>query len=227
MKLKNNKVILSITSVLLLPVSAQAATVMATLSSQDRIVGDRQSGGDALGYYAEGALTTGVAGGNPNRVNTNSVIGFTLPTLNLGESVTAANFGIEIAGINVGGAFTVALFGLTETDPDASGVTLFSQSGTGAINTAFTSTAAAAGSTPSSDVTTFIQSLYSGNTPNQSEVFFRLNQTTTMAINGTRRLNFTKDTATLSLDSAVIPEPSTALLGGVGMLLMLRRRRSQ
>jgi len=54
-----------------------------------------------------------------------------------------------------------------------------------------------------------------------------LNQTEALIISQTNRVSFAKDTATLSLTSAVIPEPSTALLGGVGMLLMLRRRRSQ
>jgi len=126
MKLKNNKVILSITSVLLLPVSAQAATVMATLSSQDRIVGARQSGGDALGYYVESALTAGVGGGTNTRNNNNAVIGFTLPTLAVGETISSANFKITVVGTNFSNAFNVALFGLSETDLDNSGITLFS-----------------------------------------------------------------------------------------------------
>lgn len=224
-KNRDRKASVLLASVLLIPASMQGATVMATLNSQDRIVGARQSSGDALGYYTDSQLTVGVAGGTNTRVNTNTVIGFTLPTLNLGESISAASFAITIAGINVGGNFTVALFGLEETNPDDSGITLFSQSGTGAINDSFTDTTATVGSTPLTDTTSFIQSLYTGNIPNQSEVFFRLNQTTSLNVSLTRRMNFTQDSATLTLTT--IPEPNpAALIGGCGVLALLRRRRN-
>lgn len=212
-----------VASLLFLSVSANGATVLATLNSQDRIIGARQSGGDPLGYYPESQLTVGVAGGDPKRVNTNTVIGFTLPTLNLGESLSAASFAITIASSS-GTNFTVGLFGLATENPDASEATLFSQSGDGAINASFTSSGASVGSSPFSDVTSFLQSLYTGDTPIQTEVFFRLNQTSSLNISATRRVNFTKETATLTLTT--IPEPSAALLGGLGTLIMLRRRRN-
>lgn len=215
-----------IASLLFLSVSANGATVLATLNSQDRIIGLRESGtAAALGYYPDTLpLNVGVSGGSGSRVNQNAVVGFTLPTLNPGESLSAATFAITVSDSNTNVTYTVGLFGLETVDPDSSGATFFSQSGTGAINATFTSTAAVAGSIPTSDVTTFLQSLYTGNTPIQSEVFFRLNQTTGLGVSNTRRMTFTKDTATLTLTT--VPEPGAALLGGLGMLILLRRRRN-
>jgi hypothetical protein len=205
--------------------SAHGAAVLATLSSQDRIIGVRESGGAALGYYADTVPPqVGVSGGSGSRVNQNAVIGFTLPTLNLGESISAANFEITVSDSNTNTTYTVGLFGLVTVDPNDSGTTFFSQSGTGAINATFTSTAAAAGSIPSSDVTAFVQSLYVGNAPIQTEVFFRLSQTTGLGVTNTRRMTFTRDTATLTLTT--IPEPGAALLGSLGMIVLLRRRRN-
>ncbi len=218
-----------IASFLFLSASVNGATVLATLNSQDRIIGVRQSGGAALGYYPDTTPPqVGVSGGTGTRVNQNAVIGFTLPTLNSGESLSAASFAITVGAINTNTNYAVGLFGLETVNPDSSGTDFFSQSGDGVsgvstlITSTFTSTTAAAGSIPSSDVTTFLQSFYIGNVPIQSEVFFRLNQTTALGVTNTRRMTFTTDSATLTLTS--IPEPGAALLGSLGMLILLRRR---
>jgi autotransporter-associated beta strand protein len=134
MKPKQTRAI-GIAVLLLAAASTDGSTILATLSSQDRIIGGRQSGGDPLGYYPDSQLTVGVAGGEPNRVNTNTVIGFILPTLNPGESLSAAAFAIT-AGGSSGINFTVGLFGLTTEDPDDSGTALFSQTGDGDVKLA-------------------------------------------------------------------------------------------
>jgi len=223
-------IIIGLSTMLFVCASAHGTTVLAILNSQDRIIGVRESGGAALGYYPDTVPPqVGVSGGSGNRVNQNAVIGFTLPTLNPGEILSAATFAITVGSINTNTNYTVGLFGLETVDPDSSGTDFFSQSGNGVsgvstlISSAFTSTTAAAGSIPSSDVTTFLQSFYVGNVPIQSEVFFRLNQTTALGVTNTRRMTFTTDSATLTLTS--IPEPGAALLGGLGMLILLRHRR--
>lgn len=197
---------IGLSSLLLAAASAHGSTVLATLSSQDKIIGQRQSNGDLLGYYVDSTPPqVGVSGGTNTRVNQNAVIGFTLPTLNPGESFSAANFAITVASVNTSLAYDVGLFGLLTANPDSSGTVLFSQSATGVsgvsslISSTFTSTAAATSSIPSSDVSAFLQSFYVGNVPIQSDVFFRLNQTTALGTASTRRMTFTANTAALSL----------------------------
>lgn len=209
--------------------ASQAATIFATLTSQDLITGVRQGTGPALGYQEDpGNLRAGVGGSSGNRASANTVIGFTLPTLNPGETINAATFSITVTSGSTGNAYNVALFGLATTNPNTGDTTdpidFFSQSSTGAINATFTSNLAGAGSTPSTNVLTFINSFYTGGgTPSQSEVFFRLNQDEVLSLTTLDRVTFTINTAALSLN--VIPEPSTALLGALGMLVLIRRKR--
>jgi hypothetical protein len=152
------------------------------------------------------------------------VIGFTLPTLAPGETIDAATFSITISSSNNGGGTNnVSLFGLTTTNPDGTGTSLYSTSAAGAISSTFTNTNATAGDTPTADVLTFVNSFYTGGgVPSQTEIFFRLNvNTATFAT--VNRASFATDTAELSLN--VVPEPSAAMLGALGGLALLRRRR--
>lgn len=152
-----------------------------------------------------------------------------LPTLDPGVEIISATFSATVsssnpAGFSVGGPSDVALFGLATSNPDGSGTTFYSSAtSAGAIDPAFSRTNAAAGSTPSADVTAFIQALYSGNIPDQTEAFFRL-ATTENRWTNVNRTSFLNGSAQLVL--VVTPEPGTAMLGGLGLLaLCLRRRR--
>ena len=130
----------------------------------------------------------------------------------------------------------MSLFGLSTTNPDSTGITLFFEgnTGSGLISANFNSVSGGVADTltPSTSVpalTSFIQSFYSGGlVPSQPEVFFRLNPSTDLNPGGVypalSRITYTNNTASLSLN--VIPEPSSAaVLGLAGMLLLVRRRR--
>ena len=217
---------IAVSSILLATISASSgAIVFATLNSQDRIVGERQTDSPPLGYQVSttGTLQVGVGGATNARTNYNTVVGFLLPTLSPGQTIDAATFSATIESES--GTVTVSLFGLSTTNPDVTGISLFSESnsGPGLIAAAFTSTtAAAAGDTPSADVLSFINSLYTGHVPTQPEVFFRLNPSSNLGTS-VARMNFTNGSPKLALN--VVPEPSAALLGGLGVLALLRRRR--
>ncbi len=210
-------------------VSSQAAMVFATLTSQDSIVGERQGGtAAAVGYYADEANgTVGVGGGSGNRENRNLIIGFTLPTLT--TAIDSVKFSITVTSSNnSAGAIDVDLYGLaTATTPDLS---FFLEADTDPdtnqteLKDAFTNTSVADGATVETTVTAFISSLYTGNTPNQAEVFFRINPDRNLNTGSNpRRVSFSTSTATLEITT--VPEPAVPLLVAVGMFAWLGRRR--
>lgn len=205
-----------------------AITLFAPLTSQDGITGAAQDTTQwPLGYFTDATieLTAGVGGAGGNRRSRNLVLGFELPTLALGQTITDAVFSITVASSS-GSLQNVALFGLNTDDPESLGLSLFNIGATDPdhelITSAFTTSAAAAGSIPSADVFSFIESLYTGNVPNQSEVFFRLNQTVDTGFN-ISRATFSSLSAQLQL--TVIPEPRAAMLGIMGLLALVARRR--
>lgn len=77
--------------------SSHAATVLATLNSQDQIIGERMRFGPALGYHT--GITTNLFTGSIADFdfgsNRNVVVGFMLPTLSLGQSIDSATFSIS------------------------------------------------------------------------------------------------------------------------------------
>lgn len=218
-------------SVLLGTVAAsQAATIQATLNSQDSIVGERETTGSAaaIGYYAGSANgQAGVGGGTGNKENRNVIIGFILPVLT--EPILSVTFSIPIASsTSSGGAVSVDLYGLTTVNPDGTGITLFAEASSDGSHTFLVDAFASAGDTgtKTATVTAFIQSLYTGNTPNQTEVFFRINPDRNLNVaQSPRRVTFT--TSSAQLEIVTIPEPSHGLLSaaGIGLSLIRRSRR--
>jgi len=76
------------------PVQAQAT---ASQTSADSIVGVRQAGGAALGYYPGTTNTViGTGGASGSRINTNVVLGFSLPTLAAGQKLNSVDLNFEI-----------------------------------------------------------------------------------------------------------------------------------
>ncbi|MBX3741469.1 MAG: hypothetical protein KF712_10790 [Akkermansiaceae bacterium] len=208
---------------------SRAATIQATLNSQDSIVGEREGGtAAAVGYYADSANgQAGVGGGAGNRENRNLIIGFILPVLS--EPIVSATFSILIANSSSsGGSVAVDLYGLSTINPDGTGTTLFAEIGADGSQIFLMDAFASPGDTgtKTATVTDFIQSLYTGNTPNQTEVFFRINPDRGLSTSqGPRRVTFT--TSSAQLEIVTVPEPSLGLLSvaGFGLLLVKRSRR--
>ncbi len=230
-------------------VSANAAILDGAFNSADQIRGQSQNEvGFPLGYFvgtpaAPGGNLSGIGGSNGSRVQGNVVIGFLLPVLPAGEVISNATFTVEVASTSIGGGATgptnIDLYGLNTTNPDGSGAGLFYASSTPdasqvLLEAAITNSGAAGGTVLSDDVTAFIQSLYTDNTPNQVEVFFRLNASSDLDIavnSNVNRVNYAvnstvvapEDLPTLVIET-VIPEPASLALLGLGGLCMLSRR---
>ena len=248
-----------------LPDSTQAATLFnATRVSIDAIVGqgDSQatSNPPATGYYigAAGAnnTTVGVTGGNPNRYGQDLVYRYTLPTLNVGETVESFAFSFTITSFRNhsnsdtdGNAteFGLDVYLLDTDDPTTTGDSLFLRSssdpGTNALVGAMDSLPDGGSDSnitldPPLVVTytidsgaslALLQSFYDGHTPLQDEASFRFNLDTlyegAMSSRSLNRYIISNDSETSGFSITAIPEPTTALLGGLGMLALLRRRR--
>lgn len=178
------------------------------------------------------------------------MLGFTLPTIPVGELVSAATFTITMD--------TTALSG----EPLGFGsivLSLMNQTSLAGFTAAdFTEDAAALGNgtfiatiapedVANSSVESFslsgsalaqIAALYDlTGIPSQSEIFFRLSTSSTLDItdgsSDNDRFNFARNddgsgllvTRSLEFTTSPIPEPSVALLGLVGLLSLTRRKR--
>jgi hypothetical protein len=216
--------------------SIQAATVFATLQSRDRILGPT-AGANAtppFQYFTDvipNQNFVGSAGSLATSLGTsNFVVGFQLPTLLPGQSITVATFSITKRA-TTGTAPTVNLSGLATDAPDG---TDFYEGPTGnpgdtLIEASFSLPADPTGTLQTADALAFVLSRYSGLTPTgNGEAFFRLNAATEWNGTSIARQNFNLNSETPAdavLELTIIPEPSAALLGGLGTLLLLRRRR--
>ena len=229
-----------------------AATIAIDTHTTDRIVGISQdTGTTALGYYANNTNNVvGVTGSSGSRTHHNIVFGYTLPTLAIGETLDAASFSFEIIAVRdhgtIGNLADLDIYLLDTANPDVTGDDFFL-----AASTDTSGNAELIGSTfpdpaPEDDTQvdyaddaydltfnltgsalTLLQGYYTGNTPNQTEAFFRfnLNADTTIGNDIDRyRIDVGASESVLTLNT--VPEPSTfALIGLAGLATLLRRRR--
>lgn len=196
------------------------------------------------------ARRAGTGGGQGlQRVN-QPVLGFTLPTIPVGEEITAADFTITLdtaalTGSPVGtGSIVLSL--MSQTSLAGFSAADFTEDASSLGAGTFIATIAEA-DVANNSVESFslsgaalmqIAALYdlAGN-PSQTEVFFRLSTTisadTTDPDNDNDRFNFARNddgggnlvTRSLIFTTTPIPEPSVALLGLVGMMSLTRRKR--
>lgn len=209
MRLRNLAIILLSLTFLAAHAKLVGAAVVCTLDSDDTIVGEAQSGAmPQEGYYPGMAHPTiGVMGSQGVRRNQNRVFGFLLPQL--GGAIQSATFTVRKTPTTTE-PIRIDLWGLVTTNPDTSGTDLFLQSNTDPDHTKLFDNLIT-NNTPdyevaSSDVTAFIESLYSGGTPSQSEVFLRLNQDAVLSLGG-YQTRMAVDQPTLTLTT--IPEPTS------------------
>jgi hypothetical protein len=167
-------------------------SILALQTSADSIRGRAEAA--TLQYLAgSGSTQVGIGGAGGNRQDYNVVLGFTLPTLPVGETISSANFDFEIKGSReTGNNPALHVYLVDEENPDASGISLFyhgpSDPSTdvafvGAINLADTgqnNTYADDTQDQSialtGDALALLQSYYGGdNSPDRTEAFFRFN----------------------------------------------------
>ncbi len=209
--------------------SASAAIFNATLNSQDAILGESDIGTPA--YLADSGLagTVGVRGSVGSRDIYNTVIGFTLPVLD--APILDATFGMVVTDRRSDSFFQVDLYGLSTTNPDGTGTSLYFEGALDGAQTLiedeFTTNGAfeTTGLEEAGGITlvAFLNSLYTGTTPNQSEVFFRVNADRDLGTSPLRRVEFDASSASLVIET--VPEPGSLALIGLGGAMLLCRHR--
>jgi hypothetical protein len=181
-----------------------------TASARHYIRGEAETNTLILGYYETASATVGTGGGTGARDDRNAVFGFTLPVLPEGATLESATFNFEITAArdSTGGQYLPELHAylLDTADPAGSGTNFFYH---GAMDPAANAKLAGATSVTipsgvttqltfsagqelrsfalSGDALTLLKSYYDGNTPMQSNVYFRFNMSEDPAINSFRR----------------------------------------
>ena len=135
----------------------------------------------------------GIGGGGGNRNDFNVVLGFTLPTLPAGETVSSATFDFEITGSReVANNPALNVYLLDTEDPDSSGISLFYHGPSdpsadvafvgatnlpdSGMNLTYAADEQDQSYTLSGDALALLQSYYGGdNVPDRTEAFFRFN----------------------------------------------------
>ena len=230
----------------------QAAIIVTSLNSNDRIRGEVQSNLTA-GYFTNaGGNTIGVSGssGAQERRIDNLVYGFALPTLPAGNTLSEATFEFIVTAFrdqNSGdGPVNLDYYILdtsnpntgvdgldfyrNDNSPSASEILLGQLDAFARVDGNQTNIAPASAGEVSVALSgpglAYIQSLYdAGGNPTQAEVFFRLNIDSDNGLGILDRFIIDTSSPALTL-TTVVPEPSTTgllLCGIVGFIL--RRRR--
>ena len=191
---------------------------------------------------------------NNTRTHENLIIGFTLPTLGTGQTIQSATLTFRVRGgrENDPQVDDIDVYLLSTADPSSAGIGFFLESDTdlnsdnklvGTLGEGTTEdldsgsdevfTAPDYGFTFDLDASTLalLQTYYTGSNPNQNEAFFRWNFDADQLLDETNRWNIdiTADSSpgfdVPTLNITTIPEPSSFLLGVIGSLALLRRRK--
>jgi len=230
--------------VFLSAVNAQA--VLISTSSTDRIRGESQGSATPNGYFQNLGGQIGVGGALSNRFHDNPIIGFLLPTLAPGATITAATLSVLKSSSNsaaADGSLGIDLWGI-DADPTGTGTLFFKENeNTAEANTTFliqnwftinsaNDTKSSAGldgnsSTEESTLVGWINSKYIGANPTVSEVFFRLNIGSDLDFSPITRANITSSLSVLELtvQSPPVPEPASLLTMTLALSCIAARRR--
>lgn len=234
-------------------VTTHAAGVIATVSTQDAVAQDsnpRDGTGDTVGDVSATTLRAGLAGTTGSTTAQSVILVFELPTLTAFQQINTTTgsenkLTFRFDGYRSGSSSNLGsldLYGLafrsssTVLASDYFNGALDSAAGVSLIQNDIVAASNASSGTKQTDAAadtalgTFLAAQYSNGAVGGDFVFFRLNfdgPTTPNEANGFTISSANNGTSgnrpTLTVD--VIPEPSTALLGALGVLALLRRRR--
>jgi hypothetical protein len=215
--------------------AASAAVLTDLTPTGDTIRGKVQAGSTSYQSDNDFAFRIG-EGGSTNRAVSNNVLGFTLPNLPTGDSIDSVVLSFTVDSLDDNGELGDLVVTLLDTaNPDALGTALFTESSApGGTNETVGSTDSTGvkAFTLTGDALDLFESFYGGDeTPDQSEVFFRLNNDTELTLGGgIDRYSLAPGTSggqiVGSLTVTTIPEPGSLALIGIGGLLLVGRRRT-